>query len=212
VTLVAPVDNRSDSSTSLTVDIFTVTQESANEFTVDGTPATCVGIGIELMNELPDLVVSGMNDSSNLGPITPISGTVGATIYSITRGIPAVAFSTDALVAEEDDPDIFGEHMANGAEFAVRLISELQVLNPHKSLLPEHTALNVNYPPLAPSEIAGVSFNIQGRVGSKIIYLYFAPFDIWCPQIIESDPLENDVQFSDTIKYNKGYLKADNRY
>ena len=206
VTLVAPVDNRSGSSTSLTIDLITVNQESANEFSVDGSPATCVGIGIELMNALPDLVVSGTNDGANLGPITPISGTVGATIYSITRGLPAVAFSTNAPVTEEDEPDDFGEHMANVAEFAVRLIDELQTRKPHKGLLPEHTALNVNYPPLAPSEISGVSFNVQGRVGFTVTYAYAPPVDIWYPVLTPPDPSEKDVPFSDTTKFDQGYI------
>ena len=153
VTLVAPLDNRSGSSVSLTLDTVQVQQMSGNEYAVDGTPATCVLLGISgILDGRPDLVVSGTNKGKNVGPDTPFSGTVGAAIAALRAGLPAIAMSTKPPVNDETDPR-FAEHFQNVADFAVRLIDRLKTVNPAPGVLPKRTALNVNYPPLPPAQI-----------------------------------------------------------
>ena len=41
----------------------------------------------------PDLVVSGINEGQNLGPVVDLSGTVGAARAAARRGVPALAVS-----------------------------------------------------------------------------------------------------------------------
>jgi 5'-nucleotidase len=41
----------------------------------------------------PDLVVSGINYGQNIGPLASASGTVGAAVAAVRRGIPALAAS-----------------------------------------------------------------------------------------------------------------------
>ena len=45
---------------------------------VKGYPADSVRYALKTMHVSPDLLVSGINDGQNLGPIIPVSGTVGA--------------------------------------------------------------------------------------------------------------------------------------
>ena len=52
--------------------------EDVTAYAISGTPADCAKLGMQLMGEWPDLVVSGINHGSNLGTDTLYSGTVGA--------------------------------------------------------------------------------------------------------------------------------------
>ncbi|MCZ6647604.1 MAG: 5'/3'-nucleotidase SurE [SAR324 cluster bacterium] len=64
-------------------------------YTVTGTPADCVNLGVHrLFSDPPDWVISGINIGDNLGLAFVLnSGTVGAAFESALLGIPAVAFS-----------------------------------------------------------------------------------------------------------------------
>lgn len=95
VTLVAPDSNRSGSSNSLTLDRpLSLTQTAPGQYFVNGTPSDCVHIGITgLLQEYPDLVVSGINNGQNMGEDTIYSGTVAAAMEGYFYGIPAIAFS-----------------------------------------------------------------------------------------------------------------------
>ena len=60
---------------------------------VDGTPADSVNVALDELNLEPDLVVSGTNRGQNVGPLTAISGTIGAALTAARQGVPAVAAS-----------------------------------------------------------------------------------------------------------------------
>ena len=63
-------------------------------YAVDGTPAQAVQHGVlELAEELPSLVVSGINYGDNTGNGVTISGTVGAALEAASLDIPALAIS-----------------------------------------------------------------------------------------------------------------------
>ena len=71
---------------------FPVPVEAA--WTVDGTPADCVKAAVNfLLKEKPDFVFSGINDGYNTGFDVAYSGTVGAAMEALMKGIPAIAFS-----------------------------------------------------------------------------------------------------------------------
>ena len=71
-------------------------------YSVTGTPADCANLGIyNLMPELPDLVVSGINLGLNTGMgFVLASGTLGACFEANIAGIPALAISQH--MARED--------------------------------------------------------------------------------------------------------------
>jgi len=61
---------------------------------VEGTPADCVKLALNvLLDEKPDLVVSGINAGLNTGINVIYSGTVAAAIEAAMMGLPAVAVS-----------------------------------------------------------------------------------------------------------------------
>jgi len=71
-------------------------------WTVDGSPADCVKLGIsEIMPKPPDLVVSGINGGLNAGINILYSGTVGAAVEGAFYGITSVAVS---LQYDENEP------------------------------------------------------------------------------------------------------------
>ena len=193
VTLAAPLDEQSGSSAAVNlVSDLVVTKESGNEYSValaGGTegaePATSALIAIGIAKEAnggspPDLLVSGINSGANIGAATQISGTVGATIVSIANGlngsVPAIGISTDEPCDEDDPPGgdlpacvaANAVHYANVASFLADFVAHLEtkpgVLSSEPGILPPGVALNINYPPLAPEDVLGVSINRQGRL------------------------------------------------
>ncbi len=110
VTVVAPATNESGSGGKTTSGPLTVTDAT----TASGYPAKAVAgypadtiiwaIDDHGIDFTPDLVVSGINFGQNLGPVTDISGTVGAARAAGARNIPALA-SSQGLGNPPDYPD-----------------------------------------------------------------------------------------------------------
>lgn len=143
VSVVAPERNRSGASNSLTLEHPLRVQVGDNGYSyVDGTPTDCVHLAITgLLEQEPDLVVSGINAGANLGDDVVYSGTVAAAVEGRFLGLPAIAVS---LLGVEP------QHYATAAEVAKRLVMRLQ----HQPL-PADTILNVNVPDLPWQELAG---------------------------------------------------------
>jgi len=93
--VVAPDSNRSGSSNSLTLDRpLSVFRADNGFYFVNGTPSDCVHIALTgILDERPDLVVSGINQGQNMGDDTLYSGTVAAATEGYLFGLPAIAFS-----------------------------------------------------------------------------------------------------------------------
>ena len=151
VTVVAPDRNRSGASNSLTLDApLRLRHEEPGVICVDGTPTECVHLAITgLLDEAPDMVVSGINSGANLGDDVLYSGTVAAAMEGRFLGFPAVAVS---LVT--DAP----KHYATAARFTCDLVKRL-VSHP----LPADTILNVNVPDLPWEQIKGVEATRLGH-------------------------------------------------
>lgn len=97
ITVVAPASNQSGTSDKTTpggatyVDATTVSGVSA--VAVDGFPSDAVNVALDDLGLEPDLVVSGINEGQNVGPLAGLSGTVGVARTAVREGIPAVAVS-----------------------------------------------------------------------------------------------------------------------
>ena len=80
VTIVAPDQNRSGASNSLTLDSpIRIREIDKHTFRVSGTPTDCVHIALTgLLDKDPDMVLSGINAGANLGDDVIYSGTVAA--------------------------------------------------------------------------------------------------------------------------------------
>ena len=134
ITVVAPDENKSGASGSLTLSkVLTVKASGERCFAVDGTPVDCVHIGLNgLLDNEPDMVISGINSGSNLGDDVLYSGTVGAALEGRRLAYPGVAVS---LVGSEP------KYYWTAGQVASAIVSELKI-NP----LPSRTILNVNVP------------------------------------------------------------------
>lgn len=95
IVVVAPDSNRSGSSNSLTLDRpLRVMKSDKGFYSINGTPSDCVHIALTgMLEQRPDLVVSGINQGQNMGDDTLYSGTVAAATEGFLFGIPAMAFS-----------------------------------------------------------------------------------------------------------------------
>src|SRR3954447_2276639 len=133
--VVAPEQNASGTSNSLTLNRGLSIYTAANGYRyINGTPSDCVHIALSgLLDQRPDLVVSGINNGANMGDDTLYSGTVAAAMEGFLFGIPAIAFSQ----VEK------GWAPPDGAAGVAREVSEQVLREPvgHKPWL-----LNVNIP------------------------------------------------------------------
>lgn len=153
VTVVAPDRDRSGASNSLTLDApLRVLRMEDGRYRVAGTPTDCVHLALSgLLDHEPDIVVSGINNSANLGDDVIYSGTVSAAMEGRFLGLPAIAVS---LVSR----DHRGEHYDSAAN-AVLLLMRRLLVDP----LPADTILNVNVPDRPWPEIHGFEVTRLGR-------------------------------------------------
>lgn len=153
VTVVAPDRDRSAASNSLTLDqpIHAVKLDG-NRYRVTGTPADCVHLALSgLLDKEPHIVVSGINNSANLGDDVIYSGTVSAAMEGRFLGLPAIAVSLASTNHE-------GVHYDSAANAVVMLMRRLLV-----DPLPADTILNVNVPDLPWAQLRGFAVTRLGR-------------------------------------------------
>ncbi len=95
IDVVAPEQNASGTSNSLTLHRPLSVYVAADGVRyINGTPSDCVHVALTgLLDQRPDLVVSGINNGANMGDDTLYSGTVAAAMEGYLFGIPAIAFS-----------------------------------------------------------------------------------------------------------------------
>lgn len=143
ITVVAPDRNRSGASNSLTLDSpLRMTQQDNGFYSVDGTPTDCVHLAITgLVEQEPDIVVSGINAGANLGDDVLYSGTVAAAMEGRFLGLPAIAVSNIS-----PQPQFF----ETAARVARWLVEKLQ-----RDPLPADTILNVNVPDVPWEDLTG---------------------------------------------------------
>jgi 5'-nucleotidase len=153
VTVVAPDRDRSGASNSLTLDApIRALRMDNGYYRVAGTPTDCVHLALAgMLDYEPDIVVSGINNSANLGDDVIYSGTVSAAMEGRFLGLPAIAVS---LVSK----DHHGEHYDSAAK-AVLLLMERLLVDP----LPADTILNVNVPDRPWEEIKGFEVTRLGK-------------------------------------------------
>ena len=155
VTVVAPDRERSAIGHAITLHeplrvLRTTINGGYTGFAVSGTPADCVKLGFhELLEQPPDLVISGINPTPNVGVNLHYSGTVAAAKEAALLGVPAIAVSTQT--ADND-------HLFDVAGF-VTVLTEAVL----QRGLPRGTFLNVNLPGKSVGESAGIRVSKQGH-------------------------------------------------
>ncbi len=143
VTVVAPDRNRSGASNSLTLQRpLRAEQTPQGFFKVDGTPTDCVHLALTgLLDDEPDMVVSGINAGANLGDDVIYSGTVAAATEGRFLGLPALAVS---LASRQP------AHFETAARATAQIIQRLR-----NQPLSQVSILNINVPDIPWQDIKG---------------------------------------------------------
>ncbi|QJQ96073.1 MULTISPECIES: 5'/3'-nucleotidase SurE [Halomonadaceae] len=149
--VVAPDRDKSGASNSLTLSRpLAMTALDNGFYSVDGTPADCVYLGVNgVWDDKPDLVISGINHGGNLGDDVLYSGTVAAAMEGRNLGMTAIAMSL-----------VGSRHFDTAGRVAASLVGAADTLS-----LPPRSLLNVNVPDLPWEEIRGFRVTRQGFRG-----------------------------------------------
>ncbi|TVP54368.1 MAG: 5'/3'-nucleotidase SurE [Gemmatimonadales bacterium] len=152
VTVVAPDREQSATSHSLTLHHPLRSRRATDgSLVVDGTPTDCVILALNaLLPERPSFCLSGVNHGANMGEDVLYSGTVAAAMEATVLGVSSVALS----YAGPDFESIEG--WSRALTLLLRdLISDRE--------FPKATLLNVNLPPIDPSDVQGVRVTTLGQ-------------------------------------------------
>jgi 5'-nucleotidase len=149
--VVAPDRDRSGASNSLTLDRpLSLTRTEQGFGCVNGTPTDCVHLAMTcLLQQEPDMVLSGINTGANMGDDVLYSGTVAAAMEGRFLGRPAIAFSMNSF-----QPAHF--------ETAGRVVKSL-LMHINEYPLSNDVILNINIPDLPWSEIQGIETTRLGN-------------------------------------------------
>jgi 5'-nucleotidase len=178
VYIVAPDDERSCTSHSITLDRPVVIREvdhpyAERAFETDGYPADCVKMGLDVMESRLgveiDCVFSGINMGANMGSDVVYSGTVAAALEGGISNKTSIAVSHDSYVVSDYD---------YACDLAVEVFRKVE------DRLDEHMIININVPDLPREEIKGVkianlgyrdydlSFNVEEKRNGMMEYSY----------------------------------------
>ena len=152
VIVVAPSENKSAASSSLTIGKpLKPIQIEKNVYSIDATPSDCVHLALcGFIKESIDLVVTGINFGANLGDDVIYSGTVAGAIEGRFLGLPSIAMSLASWECK---------HFDTAGEIAKLLVAQI-----NKAPLANNTIINVNVPDIPMSEIKGIK---STRLGNR---------------------------------------------
>jgi 5'-nucleotidase len=170
---------------------------------MDGTPADCVKIGLEIFRDRGvemDMVFSGFNHGMNLGTDTLYSGTVSAAVEGALCGLPSAAMSICTNFSDSRIP----AHFDTAKQVAVmaferlagagRTAKKVSTSGPDEPPSPgdllglefmykDHTILNINIPDEPAEHIAGI----------RVVPLSFREYEEW---------FESDVDDAGRVGYH----------
>lgn len=135
VVVVAPDSARSGAGCSITSNTpVTLSRLSDSVWACSGTPVDCVKIALEqVVDRLPDLIVSGINHGDNASVSLHYSGTMGAVFEGCMKGVSSIGYSLQTYKSHCDFTpyDDIILRVASGALHTP---------------LPQNVCLNVNFP------------------------------------------------------------------
>jgi 5'-nucleotidase len=151
IVVVAPERDRSGASNSLTLDRpLTVRRAASGYHYVNGTPTDCVHLAVTgMLEQLPNVVLSGINLGANMGDDTIYSGTVAAATEGYLLDIPSIAVS---LASKR------GNYFETAGRVARELVERFVRQGFDAPLL-----LNVNVPDVPYDQLRGFKVTRLGR-------------------------------------------------
>ena len=162
VWVVAPEMEQSAASHSLTINRpLRLRQLDERRFTVDGTPTDCVLLAVNhvMKDAQPTLVLSGVNQGSNIGEDVTYSGTIAAAMEATLLGVPSIALSQHY---ENGNPIDWSAAEGWGADVIRKAVTVPW---------PKNVLLNVNFPARKAGEVTGVQVVRHGKrkIGDELI-------------------------------------------
>ena len=164
VWVVAPETDQSGVAHSLSLsNPLRLRQIEEKRFAVQGTPTDCVIMAVRsVMAEMkPDLVLSGVNRGQNVAEDVTYSGTIAAAMEGTLLGIPSIAVS-QAYMPGDRNTIIWDCALQHAPGIIRRLLEEG---------IPDGVLFNLNFPNVAPAEVAGVAVTAQGRRDQELMRL-----------------------------------------
>ncbi len=159
VVVVAPESDQSGVAHSLSLsDPLRLRKITDRHYAVKGTPTDCVIMGVRklMIDNPPDLILSGVNKGQNVAEDVTYSGTIAGAMEGTLLGVPSIALSqcyspagTPWECAETLAPELIRQIVARG--------------------FPPGVLINVNFPACEPSAVQGVSLARQGRRAQELM-------------------------------------------
>lgn len=156
VIMISTIESMSGMSQALTVKVpLRVRLIEENEkhriYACNGTPTDCVKLAVnQLVDRMPDYVVSGINHGSNASVSVLYSGTMAAALEGCLYGISSVGFSLNDFSSTAD---------FSVCRDYVRIVMKKMVREP----LPYGVCLNVNIPAIKQEDIKGIKVCRQSK-------------------------------------------------
>ena len=159
--IVAPEADQSGVSHSLSLnDPLRLREISERHFAIKGTPTDCVIMGVRhIMQELPDLILSGVNRGRNAAEDVTYSGTVAGAMEGTVLGIPSFALSQAYSFATKRAPP-WETAITHAPDLIRRVLA---------AGMPRDVLVNINFPDCPPHEVAGVAVTNQGKRDQELL-------------------------------------------
>jgi 5'-nucleotidase len=164
VWVVAPETDQSGVAHSLSLsNPLRLRQIGERRYAVAGTPTDCVIMAARsiMIDQRPDLVLSGVNRGQNVAEDVTYSGTIAAAMEGTLLGIPSIAVSQAYGPAGRDQ--IHWDCARHHAAGIIRRLLEEGI--------PKDILFNLNFPNVPPAEVAGVAVTAQGRRDQELMRL-----------------------------------------
>lgn len=146
-------------------------EDGSPAYSVSGTPADCVIVGANyVMDEKPDLVITGINAGINISCDVTSSGTVCAAFEAVSLGIPAIAVSLfmDPKTAYKQDEN--GEwYIDYDFTLAKKVLHDLVLKIIDKGFPDDIDLFNLNVPSNYDSEDVKITHLSHRMLDKKVI-------------------------------------------
>lgn len=201
VIIVAPREQKSASSHSISIhNPIKIKEESIDglsckAYSVVGTPADCTQVGLSLLEDNIDIVISGINKGPNVGTDILYSGTVSAAIEGAIYGVPSIAVSMD-VDYEKDDEDY-----SKAVKWLMKILNIAK-----KSYLKNDVVLNLNIPNLKYEDMKGIKVCKIGKSTYSTEYTLLENNNEDKTYVTKG--IRNDIEKDETDLYylSKGYV------
>jgi len=157
VYVVAPETDQSGVAHSLSLsDPLRLRKISDRRYALKGTPTDCIIMGVRkiMIDNPPDLILSGVNKGQNVAEDVTYSGTIAGAMEGTLLGFPSIALSQ--CYGPESVKS--GVHWDCAQTHAPGIIRKLLDKG-----LPEGVLINLNFPDCPAAEVKGVTVAKQGR-------------------------------------------------